>query len=688
MQLQVETGSPVKIDADPDSLAPILINIIGNSLADTPTGGTVTVTPGSDSANAVVRITDTGQGLSATDLIRIFDRFYRVDDQASTGTGVGLTIARSLARAHGGDVTASSPDLGTVAAFEVTPRSAEQANWTSSRSTRSPSRVGMLVPLEVPRASPPRLRGYHVCLIDTGGMRAVFPKRSGDPAGGLSMCLPPVRVGYETNCLVRRSAATDAPIESARRILLLDQLHVGHLERSLEERIGRVKGANQRSGLLPAVGVQLFSSPSRTSGPGWRRRQEPELRRGRPTPQRLWHGPRRLLRQDGASSNPGGKQMLEPDSDIDDAVPHPRDVAVPVRAVRGGRDLVVRMTGCLILALVLWFAAAPARALAQDSDDAPATSVTISEEPGVCSSQGSFCERLLEWTGNETFAETTAWLLGTPLRILIIMGVAILANRLARRSIRSVVGRLEELDLPDAFVSDRRAERTHQRADAVSAMLRSTASVLIYGIAAIGILDTVGVSVVPIIASLGIAGIAIGFGAQTLIEDLISGVMMIIEDQFGVGDRVDVGVVEGDVERLTLRSTVILARNGVRWYVPNSEIRHVANESQHSARASVRIGVAGDTDLRAAAATFHQATLEMVADERWSELGVTDVREPFVAELAENAIVLEQRLFVEPVERRALERALREHLVEAAAEAGIELPNPQIDVNLRSVTSR
>ena len=119
VQLQVETGSPVKIDADADRLAQILI-IIGNSLAYTAKGGTVTVSLRSERATAIVRVSDTGRGLSATDLTRVFERFYRADDQASTGTGVGLTIARSLARAHGGDITASSPGLGKGAVFEVT----------------------------------------------------------------------------------------------------------------------------------------------------------------------------------------------------------------------------------------------------------------------------------------------------------------------------------------------------------------------------------------------------------------------------------------------------------------------------------------------------------------------------------------------------------------------------------------
>lgn len=330
---------------------------------------------------------------------------------------------------------------------------------------------------------------------------------------------------------------------------------------------------------------------------------------------------------------------------------------------------------------------APTVVAAQVDDETTVTSVTITEEPGVCSQQGPLCERLLDWSGSEAFAETVSWLLGTPFRIVAILVIASIINRFARRSIRSLATRITHLDLPDALVSSRMSERADQRADAVSAMLRSGATAVIFGIAGIAILDNLGISVVPILASLGIAGIAIGFGAQTLIEDLISGVMLIVEDQLGVGDRVDVGSVEGDVERLTLRSTVILARNGVRWYIPNSEIRRVGNESQHKARASVRIGVAATTDLEAASTTFRQATIEMVGEDRWQQAGAEDVRDPFVAELTESAVVLEIRLFVEPVERRPLERALRKHLIEVSAAAGIELPNNQLDVWMRSTAS-
>ena len=374
--------------------------------------------------------------------------------------------------------------------------------------------------------------------------------------------------------------------------------------------------------------------------------------------------------------------MSEPNHGTDRAAMPPPHFSALAKEPGGGRRVVIKAASSLVAMLVLWLAVAPATAGAQSSDDPPPTSVTVTEEPGTCSNQESFCERLLEWTGNETFAETTAWLVGTPLKIVAIIALAFLVNRLARRGIRRIAGRMATMDVPDAFVSERMAERSRQRAEAVGAMLRSSATALIFGIATIAVLDNLGVSVVPVLASLGIAGIAIGFGAQSLIEDLISGVMLIIEDQIGVGDRVDVGVVEGNVERLTLRSTVILARNGVRWYVPNSEIRHVANESQHKARASVQIGVAYASDLRGVVATLHGAVLDMAAEDRWNDAGTEDVREPFVAELRPDDVLLEFRLFLEAEQRRPFERALRERLVDVAMANGIEVPNPQLDVHL------
>ena len=306
--------------------------------------------------------------------------------------------------------------------------------------------------------------------------------------------------------------------------------------------------------------------------------------------------------------------------------------------------------------------------------------VTVTQDPGVCTELGSFCERLYAWTDNEQFAETIAWVLGTPLKIGAIFLLAVLINRVTRRAIAGLVDRIESAQLTESVVSDSSADRTAERGETIGALLRSTASAFVFGIATVMALEALGVSIIPILASLGVAGIALGFGAQKLIEDLIAGVMLAIEDQFGVGDRVDLGMVEGVVERVTLRSTVLLDGDGVRWYVPNSEIRRVANESQHKVRAKVQFGVSYGADLPNAVATLHAATAELAALPRWQDAGVEEVRPPFVAVLSDNAVVLEVQIDVDAAHRGDLERVLRTQLLEAATLDGIEMPNPQLDV--------
>ena len=319
---------------------------------------------------------------------------------------------------------------------------------------------------------------------------------------------------------------------------------------------------------------------------------------------------------------------------------------------------------------------------AQESESEP-VSVTVTEEPGVCTELGALCERLMQWTGNEQFSETVAWMVGTPFKIVLIVVGALFANRLARRGIRRVVAGLQS-DVTTNLVSDQGARRSEERARTIGTLFRSASSTVIFTIATILVLDNLGLNVVPLVASLGVAGIALGFGAQTLIEDLISGMMLVIEDQLGVGDSVDVGVVSGTVERLTLRSTVILDSSGVRWYVPNSEIRRVANESQHKSRAKVQIGVAYDTDLPRALQALHHAAEELAAEVRWEEAGIEEVPLPFVAELGENAVVVEVHVFIDAAHRGSLEKALRERLVAAAATSEVILPHERLDVWLQA----
>ena len=141
------------------------------------------------------------------------------------------------------------------------------------------------------------------------------------------------------------------------------------------------------------------------------------------------------------------------------------------------------------------------------------------------------------------------------------------------------------------------ATRRVQRAKTMGDLLKSVITGVLVAIFGTMILSQLGVNIAPIIASAGIIGIALGFGAQSLVKDFLSGVFMIFEDQYGVGDVIDVGEANGTVEAVSLRVTRLRALDGTVWYVPNGEILRVGNKSQNWSRAVVDVGVGYDEDL-------------------------------------------------------------------------------------------
>lgn len=163
------------------------------------------------------------------------------------------------------------------------------------------------------------------------------------------------------------------------------------------------------------------------------------------------------------------------------------------------------------------------------------------------------------------------WFLGEPLKIIIIFLVAFI--------VRFILVRASNRVIRQAFGSN---ERKDQRSSTISAVLNTITSLLIWGTAILVSLTVLGVNIGPLLASAGIAGVALGFGAQTLVKDYISGLFLIIEDQYGIGDEVEIGTVKGKVESVALRTTRIRDEAGVLWYIRNGEILNVANFSQNT----------------------------------------------------------------------------------------------------------
>src|SRR6201999_3875756 len=154
-----------------------------------------------------------------------------------------------------------------------------------------------------------------------------------------------------------------------------------------------------------------------------------------------------------------------------------------------------------------------------------------------------------------------------------------------------------------------------QRIEALASVLRSVVSFVVWVVAGLLILGQIGFNLAPLLAGAGILGVAIGFGSQSLVKDFLSGFFILVEDQFGGGDIVDLEPgISGTVEAVSLRTTRLRSVDGTVWHLPNGEIRRVGNLSQHWSRAVMDIDVAYDTDIEHAS-----AVIKRVADELWEQ---------------------------------------------------------------------
>ncbi|MGN9910445.1 mechanosensitive ion channel family protein [Phytohabitans sp. LJ34] len=248
----------------------------------------------------------------------------------------------------------------------------------------------------------------------------------------------------------------------------------------------------------------------------------------------------------------------------------------------------------------------------------PTPSPTI----GVDCREDAICKQMYQWTGNAWLSESSFWIIVKPLRIILILLIAMLirwvVHRMIKRLVRTsahtsvptILRPLRER-IPSAPATDPAAvvpERRRQRAEAIGSVLRNTVTAVVFAIAVLLVLSELNFNLAPLIASAGIAGVALGFGAQSLVKDILSGIFMLLEDQYGVGDTVDLGEATGVVEAVGLRITTVRDARGVLWYIRNGEIIRVGNKSQGWAMVIVDmpIGFAGVEEatsvMRAAAA--------------------------------------------------------------------------------------
>ncbi|MBZ2196176.1 mechanosensitive ion channel [Ruania sp. N2-46] len=201
---------------------------------------------------------------------------------------------------------------------------------------------------------------------------------------------------------------------------------------------------------------------------------------------------------------------------------------------------------------------------------------------------------------------------------------------------------------------------------------------LIGSVAVLMILTTLGVNVAPLIASAGVVGIAVAFGAQALVKDVITGGFMLIEDQYGVGDRVELGtgggiLASGVVEEVGLRITLIRDDDGRRWYVRNGEILRVANLTQGWAYAVVELRVTRTTDLTLARTTLSELTTQMRNEDLYADVVSHLEPECLINEVTADLVALTWRVRVSADHDQPVASELRHRIAVAFAERGIEL---------------
>ncbi|HSV64724.1 MAG TPA: mechanosensitive ion channel family protein [Mycobacteriales bacterium] len=218
------------------------------------------------------------------------------------------------------------------------------------------------------------------------------------------------------------------------------------------------------------------------------------------------------------------------------------------------------------------------------------------------------------------------------------------------------------------------SERRKQRAETLGSILRSITSFAVLALALMLILGELGLNLGPIIASAGIVGVALGFGAQNLVKDFISGVFMLLEDQYGVGDVIDVGEATGSVEEVGLRVTRLRDIYGTVWYVRNGEIIRVGNKSQGFARVVLDVPVAQGADLERAGHIMRETAETLRADDDWSQSVLEDPKYLGVEQINPDGVVLRLTVKVRPGEQWRVGRELRRRIIDRFDAEDVSMP--------------
>ncbi len=264
-------------------------------------------------------------------------------------------------------------------------------------------------------------------------------------------------------------------------------------------------------------------------------------------------------------------------------------------------------------------------------------------------------------------------------QILIIIGLTYIARKFAMAFVAKVIRK--------AIVSEKfaTAHDERQREDTLIGITKTPIRVALWGIAGMLLLSEFGVNTAPIIAGASIVGVALGFGAQSLVKDMISGIFMLLENQYRVGDVVELNqTVSGTVEAFTLRETILRDLDGMVHHVPNGEITIATNMTMDFANVNLDIGVGYDDDIEKVEKVVNEVGKKLAEDENWQDDILEAPQFLRINEFGDSAVIIKIIGKTKPMKQWGVTGELRKRLKIAFDKEGIEIPFPQ--TVMRSVT--
>lgn len=260
------------------------------------------------------------------------------------------------------------------------------------------------------------------------------------------------------------------------------------------------------------------------------------------------------------------------------------------------------------------------------------------------------------------------WVIARGSKVIAVIAVAYLLCKFSRTFIEKITRRV--------VVSDSRDDEK-KREDTFIRILSSTFGVIIWILASLMVLSELGIEIAPLLAAAGIAGLAFGFGGQYLIRDIISGLFVIMENQYRIGDVVCIDETCGLVEDITLRMTILRDLDGTVHHIPNGEIKKASNLSKFFARVNLNIGIAYSSNLEKVIAVVNRVGNELFQDPLWKDFIIKPPQFLRVDDFGDSAIIIKILGETKPLQQWDVTGELRKRLKIAFDKEGIEIPFPQ-----------